>query len=209
MKKLFVLFLFCLPVFAEAQTDWEKAKEKDGILIYTRTHPKTNLKEFRAHMTLDARLETVVALLTDAKHFPRWVYKVESCEVLEDQLPESIITYYTVTMPWPLKDRDGVTGGKASLQADGTVIIHQSDQPDYVEPKDGYVRLSKVNTTWTVQAKEEGKVALIYQSMADPGGLPNWLVNLFLLDGPQVTLKNLRQEVRNPSYANIEVSWLK
>ncbi|MEO0470781.1 MAG: START domain-containing protein [Bacteroidota bacterium] len=207
MKNICFILLLCVPAFLQAQTKWEKAKEKDGILIYTRTNQ--NLKEFKAHMNLDARLETVVALLTDTKHFPKWVYKVESCEVIKEQLPQSFITYYTVAMPWPLKDRDGVTGGVVTQKADGSVVIHQTDQPDEVPEKDGYVRLGKVNTTWTVQPGEAGQVQLVYQSMADPGGLPNWLVNLFLLDGPMETLKGLRDESDNPAYANIEVSWLK
>ena len=209
MKHLSFILAICFAPFAYGQTDWKKAKEKDGILIYTRTYEENDLKEFRAHMSIEARFETIVALITEASHYPNWVYKVSTCEVLEDQLPRTSKTYYTVAMPWPLKNRDGVTTSTVLQKANGHVVVRQTDAPEHLPEKEGYVRLKQVDTTWTIEDKGDGNISLIYQSLADPDGVPNWLVNLFLLDGPQETLKNLRKEVSNPSYANIEVSWLK
>ena len=202
---LICLFLFG---FSFAQSEWKKEKEKDGITIYTRTSGEKDLKEFKAYMTLDARMSTVAAILTQASNYPNWVYKLSSVEKLKGSVPQGSWTYYTVSMPWPLTDRDGISATTASQKSDGTVIIKQKSAPSFVPEKKGFVRLAKVDTEWKIEQLANGKLKISYQSLADPEGLPAWLVNLFLLDGPFETLKGLRKEVKKPTFANAKIDWV-
>ncbi|MEL6251827.1 MAG: START domain-containing protein [Bacteroidota bacterium] len=210
MKRSIVFLISSFLFFSSfAQSSWKKEKEKDGITIYTRTVGEKNLKEFKAYMNLDARTSTVAAILTTASNYPNWVYKLSSTKKLKGSVPQGAWTYYTVSMPWPLSDRDGISATTAQQKSDGTVIIKQKSAPSFIPEKEGFVRLAQVDTEWTIEPIASGKLKITYQSLADPGGLPAWLVNIFLLDGPFETLKGLRKEINKSTFVNADINWVK
>ena len=45
--------------------DWERAEEKDGIIVYTREAPDSKVKEFRVQMVVEASLDSLVAVIDD------------------------------------------------------------------------------------------------------------------------------------------------
>jgi len=208
LRILFTIILFGFFFSSYSQGDWKEAKEKDGILIYTRTAKNKDLKEFKAHMSLEVSLDAVAAILTDAKNYPNWVYKLSTAEVLKGTIPGGVWSYYTVDMPWPLSDRDGVSSTRARQEANGKIIITQKSEPNFIGEKEDMVRLLYIDTTWQLEKGEDGKVHITYQSLADPGGLPSWLVNLFLLDGPFETLQGLRKESKKAAFAKANLSWI-
>ena len=63
---LFLLVLCCRKIFA-----WEKAKEKNGITIYTRKIEGSDFKEFKAVMCVKTSLAGLVALFEDIESHPR------------------------------------------------------------------------------------------------------------------------------------------
>lgn len=203
------LYIFLLISFSHAQNSWEKASDKDGILIYTRTNSEKNLKEFKAHINIDARMSTLAAILTTGSNYPNWVYKVSSVNVLKGKTPADTWSHYIIDMPWPLSDRDGISHTQVKQVSPDKIVINQRSDSDYLPEKEGFVRLLLVNSTWTIERKGSGQLAITYQSLADPGDLPNWLVNVFLLDSPKETLKALRKEVKKPEFANVELNWVK
>ncbi|MDW3652500.1 MAG: START domain-containing protein [Bacteroidia bacterium] len=208
-KSIAILLSIFLFSSSFGQSEWKKEKEKDGITIYTRTSGGKDLKEFKAYMTLEARMSTVTAILTQASNYPNWVYKLSSTKKLKGNVPQGSWTYYTVSMPWPLTDRDGISATTASQKSDGTVIIKQKSAPSFVPEKEDFVRLAQVDTEWKIEQLPEGKLKISYQSLADPGALPAWLVNLFLLDGPFETMKGLRKECKKESFIYANVPWIK
>lgn len=209
MKFIGVFLLLLLSISSTlAQITWEKARDKDGIVIYTRTVGDKNLKEFKAHIYIEARISTVAAILTNAPNYHKWVYKVSSAKVLTGKVPQGSWSYYTVDMPWPLTDRDGISATTAQV-SQNKVVITQLSAPDYIKEQEGFVRLRQVDTKWTIERLDSGKLKITYESLADPGGLPAWLVNIFLLDGPTETLKNLRKEVKKPAFVQAKLDWIK
>lgn len=203
------LCIFSQIIFTHAQNTWEKAHDKEGIVIFTRTVEGKNIKEFRAHMNLDARMSTVASILTTGSNYPNWVYKVSAVNLLKGETPEDTWSRYIIDMPWPLSDRDGISHTQVEQVSPDKLVIRQRSDSDYLPEKEGFVRLALVKSSWTVERKGDGKLAITYQSLADPGDLPNWLVNAFLLDSPKETLKALSKEVKKPQFAKVELDWVR
>lgn len=210
MRQLLLsLFLFALIPQIFAQSSWKKAKDKDGIVIYTRTAEEKGLTEFKAFMTLEASLESIAAVLTSGSNYPNWVYKVASTKKLKGEIPNQTWNYYTVSMPWPLSDRDGISRTTVKEASSEKLWLEQLAQPQYIAEKEDHVRLLRTDTTWKLEKQADGKIKVSYQMLADPGGVPNWLVNLFLLDGPMETLNGLRKEVKKDKFKQAKLDWLK
>ncbi|MEM6806471.1 MAG: hypothetical protein AAF696_34045 [Bacteroidota bacterium] len=209
--KYLSLYILCffISIQAMAQTAWKKAKDKDGIVIYTRTHENKGLTEFKAHISLNASLSCVAAVLTSGSNYPNWVYKVASTQKLNGEIPDQTWNYYTVSMPWPLSNRDGISRTTVKEASSEKVWLEQVAQPKYIAEKKDHVRLLRTDTNWKLEKAVDGKVKVTYQMLADPGGVPNWLVNLFLLDGPMETLNGLRKEVKKEKFKQAKLDWIK
>ena len=63
-----------------------------------------------------------------------------------------------------------------------------------MEEEDDIVRIQKSNSSWTVTPKSEGKIQIIYEVEAEPGGsIPDWLANSAASELPYNTFINLRE----------------
>lgn len=62
------------------------------------------------------------------------------------------------------------------------------------EEDDGFIRIKEIRGQWLIKFIDNENCKVTYQFMADPEGfLPGWVVNLFVVDGPYKTLKNLQK----------------
>lgn len=83
--------------------------------------------------------------------------------------------------------------------ATGVITVHSKGTPDYIPKKKKLVRVSKVDSTWTITPLSKTLVEVRYRVHSEPGGhLPAWLVNQVVTDQPFNTLRNLRKEVTRP-----------
>ena len=69
--------------------------------------------------------------------------------------------------------------------------------PEYIQPKEGIVRMVKTNGYWLLTSIDMFKTAVTYQMHVEPGGLiPAWLANPFIKNVPFSTFKELRNIVQ-------------
>lgn len=205
-----LLICFLALILLESFTtdvSWEEAYSKNETIIYTRT-TETGIKEFKAITTVNAELNTVLAVMIDYKNHPEWMRAMKDCKLVEQATPRTRYLYYSIDMPWPLWDRDLVSKSTFYLQKDGSVLMRMKAMPK-VKPEDpDHVRIQDSEGYWHVSAIGPSKTKIIYQYKADPVGIPAYFVNMFLLEAPKATFEGLFEQVKLSRYKNITPDWL-
>ena len=196
MKYYFSKLLFigtcCWPFIAVPQeTEWELKKEADSITVYTRSIENTNIKEFKASTKLNSSTETIFRIILDVENYPKWIEDIDHAELL--YLRESEIgMYYQLGLPWPIKDRDATLVSKYETLPDKSILFQLNNNSDLKGEDADYIRIKEIKGQWLIKPIDNENCEVTYQFMADPEGfLPAWVVNIFIVDGPFKTLKNL------------------
>src|SRR5260370_36729632 len=111
MKREAAIIVFlagaALSIFAAESgpnTDWKAVKQSDGVMIYSRPHGGSNLKEFKAVGEIDATAETVHKVIDDVEGYTSFMPYTAECRVIERKR-DSILTYQRVS-PRIVSDRD-------------------------------------------------------------------------------------------------------
>ena len=97
-------------------------------------------------------------------------------------------------MGWPLKKRDLVSDVKI-IKKDEFVSISLSSVPDFIPEKDNYIRISDSKSVWTLSKINDLETKVTLQSYAVINGLPTFVVDLFIVDGPIYSLSNLKNKI--------------
>ncbi len=210
MKTLLVLVLVTLLVPALAG-EWELERDEQGIRVYTREVPFSDIRQFRAEMTLPASLDLVLAVFDDFKHYPEWKFKVSMSGVLSQPDETSWYHYQDIRMPFPLDDRLFILHSRLEPVSTREVVIDTRAVPDYcadnseqpchlIHSSDALV-VKQASGRHVLQQLEDGSTRVTWTQHAEPGGrLPDWLVNAMLVDGPWETFSKLREQVSRPRY---------
>ena len=180
---------------------WQRVKEGDGVVVYKRDVADSPYDESLAQTSVTTRLSAAVALITDGDNLAQWVDTVTESRTLETVSPTQAYTYTVSGAPWPIKDRDAIALSRVEQdEATLVVTIHSAGKPDYIEERQGMVRVSKVESTWTLTPQPGGVVAITFRVHHEPGGdLPSWLINSLVTDQPYKTLRNLRALLEHPN----------
>jgi uncharacterized membrane protein len=193
-----ILVLLASSIFHQLsgqETEWQLAKEKDGIEVYTRNDEDSKFKEFKALATIDAPVEKLLAIMKDIDAYTNWMPDLKSVEEIGNNSQDKIITYSVIEIPWPFEDRDIITEYIFSKDSEtNTVRIDIQNINGTVPEKDGIIRMKNAKGFWIFIPLGNNKTAVHYQFLADPGGnIPTWLINMFIVDGPFKTLENMRK----------------
>ncbi|MGB0429658.1 MAG: hypothetical protein ACPGLV_04230 [Bacteroidia bacterium] len=187
---------------------WKLSYNKNDIKVYTRT-TSSGLSEFKGVTTINAPLEQVAALLDNVKNQTEFVYGVKESYVVKEITPAQKVIYSEVEMPWPLDNRDIVS--KLNARYDNTqkiAFIETKADPDYIPKKSNLVRMETAEGFWKLQFSGQNSTDITYQFVSDPGGLPNWVVSLFVVDAPKETLLELKKLEPQLQKATKNVSWI-
>lgn len=190
--------------------EWELAKEKDGIKVYTRKLEDSRIKEFKAESEVETTLSSLVAFMTDIPALPEWVHECQDSEFLEKVSEKELIYYIVIDAPFPFSDRDMIQ--KMSLTQDKKtkeLTVSLNNLPDYLDEKDGRVRMPDARGFWRFTPTNDDKLKILFQYRNDPGGnLPAWLVNPFIVSSPFNSVQNLREMVKNEKYQKAKIDWI-
>ena len=200
-----LLFVILSPADALLSGEvWEKTTEdkEHGIDVYTRTVEGSQIRAYQGRTTVEASLDALVSLMSDAASFPLWMHNVNSARVLEIINDKERITYVSQGVPWPVKDRDLVLYSELKINPDtGAAIINIEAWPDAYPEQEGHLRITEMKSSWAFTPKENGMVEVVYETYVDPGGrIPPSLVNVHTLDTPLNSLRGLREMIKRPEY---------
>jgi hypothetical protein len=198
---LFFIFLFLnadYPLYHsitfQSGTEWELKKDKNNIKVFVRDSARSGIKEIRVITTVKASVEELVEIVYDIDSYPLWIANLETAEILETVSKREIYYYYQADVPWPFKNRDDVMRFVMEENPDnGSATIKFTGHPDYIPEKDKIVRLSLNKGHWKFTPVLNGETEIDYLFFTDEGkGYPNWLVNMFVVDGPFEMVSNLK-----------------
>lgn len=204
-----VLFLFGSSVLA--QSAWHLEEEKDGISVYTRDIPHSDIKELKMTGIIQGpSLSAFAALFEDLDNMHNWAYSNYDSRLLE-QVTETEIVYYAKSdFPWPMSNRDFVLRNWVGQDsATGAYYSISKVEPGYYPKQKRLVRVTSYESKWTITPTKPGYFNLEYVARSDPGGnIPAWLINMFIDVGPFKTIQAMLVEVHKEAYANATVSYI-
>lgn len=189
--------------FSQAKpiANWKFESDDDGITIYSREH-SDGLVEIRARMFTPTSYGAFLTLLEDTDNVPDWIDNVSHSRVLKQISSNENIVYTQFAAPWPAKDRDMVTYSKYTVDEIGFTLQIQDAPPSTLAEQEGYIRITSVKATWTLQPLTNGSTLIEYLAFADPGGaLPNWLANRLAKESARNTFSGLREQL--PRYQDV------
>lgn len=188
-----ILSIIDLAVAQSSEGDWEKIKETDGFVVYTRSSDLSSVKEVKIDATFETNIDHFMKVLNDISAYPTWVYKCSHAHKLESMGENEFIYYVVSDIPFPLKDRDVIIHSKQwfdpAIQGYRTKSVAL---PGFVNEKPKRVRVPFLQSNWEIRAINENLVKIQYQILTEPGGsIPAWIVNLAITSGPIKTMKGL------------------
>jgi len=207
MKSLLVTIVVAattLPIFAtETANDWKLAKQANGVSIYTRAHPGSKLKEFKAIGELDASTHTVHKVIDDVEAYPKFMPYTAEARVIERN-HDSILTYQRIS-PKIVGDRDyTIRIHKRSWPAEtGVAYLSEWKQANLHGPpqKPGVFRVNLVDGSWLLEPVGANKTRATYSVFTDSGtGVPAFLVNKISETGIVKLFAAVRKQAREPKY---------
>ena len=175
--------------------NWDLKKNKDGITIHTREDKTTGNIEFKASIVIETTIDTLLGVFKDVENYKEWMADTKVSKTLKKISDTEEYIYFEAKVPWPLENRDLSIYQKITVTSEST-NISIIGKPDYIPHKKGITRIEKAIGSWNLILLPNNEVKIVYQFMADPGiNIPNWIINLFIVDGPYKTLTNLRSIV--------------
>ena len=207
-KILFFIISISIPFGQLNQKDtWHFEKEKNGIKLYTKDHPASGIKSFKAETIYDAKPTQILAALMDVQSLPLY-YDMTKDVVEFEQINEKSAEYTIIfDFPFPVKDRYCRVQSNIILRSDGSFRIVSKK----IKSKSDHAPLLEVgmlDVTWELHAHNGDKTQAIHQGHMDPSGsIPSWLANMTVIESPYNSLLALK--TFSTSYADTEIPWLK
>lgn len=172
---------------------WELDSNDDGYAIYTRMSPATGYKEVRIETVIDQPMAKLVAINTDAALLPRWMDSFDTVSVVNRNNWHDYVLNITYDFPWPYRDRESTTHSVVTKTADGSVLLDFRSTEDGPRSED-HTHMDLVKGSWQFTAVDEDHTKTVYTCLVSPGGKsPKWVINLFSVDVPLKSVKNLKQ----------------
>lgn len=187
--------------------DWEKQTEEGDIVIFTRPHPGSSFKAFKAVTVIDAPLSNVMAVMANPQSCMEWVLGCTVANSFDETSFNDRYAYSVNDMPWPFKDRDYVLHIKTTSDpASGKILMHMNAAKNKKEINDDLERVDVAQTVYTFEALDENKTKMVWLQHTEPGGvLPGWLVNSLIVDIPVKSLQQLEKVAQQPKYQDANI----
>jgi hypothetical protein len=205
-----MLSLLLLSASAFGQKNWELIRSKDNIFIYKRDANGSALKELKITTTFDSNLTGFVALLKDIPSQPTYMYSCMSSKVLKEVSEKDLIFYQQIKAPWPFVNRDGIY--RQLIEQDSAtrvVTIYSTSMSDFIPPKKDFLRVPMVKSHWVVKPNKDRTISAEYYFFGDPGGgLPAWLINMFIAEAPYRTQLKMHEIIKQKKYQEAKLSFI-
>ena len=197
------------PLWADSQ--WKEVKNKKGVRIETRKVKGSPMKEFKSQCIVDAPIEVVYEITSDASTYVNWFADCVEKRVVQKIDDHNYIGYQVVNLPFPFHDRDTVATVQfiTDWDAGRAVIKMNAIKPpddsrygmDKVTKENKRVRMPKMDGIIILIRMAPDKTKMIYQAHVNPGArLPSWVINLFSNAHPYKSLLGMKKEVKKEIY---------
>lgn len=195
---------------AAADAGWQLKKDKDGIQIHSRAVAGWEINEIRSSARIDARLSSIVAVITDVSAAHELTDIVASSEILRRDSDTRSRIYSVMKMPWPVSNRDILADRQISQDRKTRVVtITNTAVADGLPPKKDLVRIVKSRQQWTLTPLPQGGVHAELLLLADPNGpIPASVINAMSVGTPFKSMGQLKAMAQRPKYANASLPFI-
>ncbi len=188
---LSILMVFFVQLAPAQESHWQLKKDKEGIQVYTRELPNSDLDEFKGVGIINEPVDQLVQAMKAVDQMCQW----SNCETSELMLMEGNrqVNYTVTAVPFPMQDRDSYTQLEYQEVENG-VKVAITALPEYQPANDDKTRIPYLKGFWFFEEITENQTKITYQLQADPGGsIPAWMANAGSVDTPFDTIKSLRE----------------
>lgn len=185
-----------------AQTEWSLKKDKDGIKVFTGKLSDSKFNAIRVSCMLNGTLSSLAAIVLQPSLQPEWVLATKTAK-LEKQLAPNRLYYYAIaSLPWPMENRDMVIDLFIHQDSSSKKMTIQANTINQVMPEiPGLQRVPFSHATWEVAPVGLNKIQIEYTLKINPGGgIPPWMVNMFIARAPFETFKNLSRIIQEKRF---------
>ena len=199
--------------------EWQKAKDQDGIKVFTRKVPNSDIREFKGIIDINSSLDSLSGVLNDINACPLWVHQCKAPAIIETLGYAERYVYQISDFPFPAQNRDVIHHARVIQNPKTRAITIKLDAaPDYClkstlkscEPinRSSNIRIRHSQGTYHLEPINSTITRVIWQQHVEPGGdLPNWMVNSMLVSVPFSTLGKLREIVQNAKYQTARLAY--
>jgi Polyketide cyclase / dehydrase and lipid transport len=183
---------------------WKLAADAKDVIIFSRPHAESSLKEFKAIGTIDAPSYAVGAVIDDFENYPKFMPYTLECRLIKRE-GDSVIGYQRIS-PKICEDRDYTLRVSKQLSPGpkGLTYLSQWQTANELGPPErkGIVRLKVCNGTWLLEPDGPTKTRATYSIYSETGGLiPPFIANHASLTGIKKLYAAIRKQVKEPKYA--------
>jgi len=206
----FLLVILCFNN-CYSQTEWALKKDKDGIKVYTGKAADSKFNMIRVSCKLNGSLSSLASILLQPEIQPEWVIATKTTKLVK-RLANNHIYYYTIaSIPWPLSNRDLIID--LWIQQDSLtkkMIIHANTIDKIIPPIAGLERVLFSQATWEVIPIAVNQIQVEYILKINPGGgIPAWVVNMFITKGPFESFYNLSKIIQEKRFQGQQFDFIK
>jgi ribosome-associated toxin RatA of RatAB toxin-antitoxin module len=189
------VLLFHSFTYAQGKEDlvtWKHLKNEDGIDVYKQQHAN-GLSSVKIESELESTPDQMIELLLKVDHYPHWIYNCQSASQIS-RSKNKIEYLITIQFPFPFQHRYAIIESTYEIGEHELIISSKNILRD--PPRDDQVQIPFFEAVWRAQMTSSENVKITYIITSDPGGkIPVWLYNLFYLEAPIQTMKNLKMEM--------------
>lgn len=190
-------------VFAAPQNTWEQIDDDQGIQVFRKAMPGSDIVAFKGAGIVDASLEKIFWVLCDAEHEKQWVEMLIDNYVMENMTAFDRVQYQNFDLPWPLSDRDFVYRAVATMDEKGRLHLVLNSVGHPKTPETRGVRAEIMESGFILTPRPDGKTFVEVSIFSDPKGiLPTWVINLVQASWPMETMLGIRKQVKKPFVKN-------
>jgi hypothetical protein len=183
---------------------WKLANDAKDVIIYSRPHAESNLKEFKAIGFIDAPSSAVGAVIDDFENYPKFMPYTLECRLIKRE-GNSVIGYQRVS-PKICEDRDYTLRvlKKSSSGPNGLTYMSQWQTANDLGPPErkGIVRLKVCNGSWLLEPDGPTRTRATYSVYSETGGfIPPFIANHASITGIKKLYEAIRKQAKEPKYA--------
>jgi hypothetical protein len=183
---------------------WKLAADAKDVIIYSRPHADSQLKEFKAIGSIDAPSSAVRAVIDDFENYPKFMPYTVECRLIKHE-GDAVIGYQRLS-PKICQDRDYTlrVSKKSWPGAKGLTYLSQWQTANELGPPEqkGVVRLKVCNGTWLLESDGPTKTRATYSIYSETGGvIPAFIANQGSLTAIKKLYAAIRKQVKEPNYA--------
>jgi hypothetical protein len=210
MKAVFALL--CLSVHGAAAAEpagsssdaWTLASKGSNLVLYSRPHPGSALKEFKAVGTIDASTAAVHQLLNDVDSYPSFMPYMAECRIIKRD-GNDIFTYQRLA-PGIVSQRDYTLHVEEKSWQSGPALAYlhrwQTANEAGPPPRKSVLRVTVSEGSWLLEPDGTNKTRATYSIFSDTGGsLPAFIANGAGALGIKKVFAAVRKQVQDPKYA--------